>query len=73
MSGPNPLLAPMKGTQRREVGGVQLDIAPAGAARVKRLIYPPGYRWSKHMKPLTGTDLCMHAHAGFLAVGADPH
>ena len=69
MSGPNPLLAPMKGTQRREVGGVQLDIAPAGAARVKRLIYPPGYRWSKHMKPLTGTDLCMHAHAGFLAAG----
>ena len=69
MSAANPLLGPMKGTQRREVGGVQLDIAPAGAARVKRLIYPPGYRWSKHMKPLTGTDLCMHAHAGFLASG----
>ena len=69
MSDANPLLAPMKGTQHRVVGGVQLDIAAAGAARIKRVIYPPGFRWSKHMKPVSGTNLCMHAHAGFLASG----
>jgi hypothetical protein len=69
MSDANPLLAPMKGTQHREVGTVQLDIAAAGAARIKRVIYPPGFRWSQHMKPVSGTDLCMHAHAGFLALG----
>jgi hypothetical protein len=69
MSDANPLLAPMKGTQHREVGTVQLDIAAAGAARIKRVIYPPGFRRSKDMKPVTGTDLCMHAHAGFLASG----
>ena len=59
----------MKGTQRRVVADVQLDIARAGAGRVKRIIYPPGFRWSTHMKSLVGTKLCEHAHVGFLAQG----
>lgn len=63
------LMAPIDGATTREVGGVRLDVAPAGAARVKRMIYPPGFRWSKAMKPIVGTDRCMHAHAGFLARG----
>lgn len=63
------LLAPIKGAVSREVGGVRLDVAPAGAARVKRMIYPPGFRWSTAMKPIVGTDRCMHAHAGFLVKG----
>ncbi len=57
------------GAERREVGGVRLDIARAGAARVKRMVYPAGFRWSRDMKPISGTDLCMHAHVGFLARG----
>ena len=63
------LLAPIKGATAREVGGVRLEVVPAGAARVKRMIYPAGFRWSKAMKPIVGTDRCMHAHAGFLARG----
>jgi hypothetical protein len=63
------LLAPIKGATVREVGGVRLDVVPAGAARVKRMIYPAGFRWSTSMKPIVGTDRCMHAHAGFLARG----
>jgi hypothetical protein len=51
------------------VGGVVMDVARVGAARVKRLIYPPGFRWSRDMKPLVDTDRCMHAHAGFLVSG----
>ncbi len=69
MNAADLLLAPMRGAEHREVGGVQLDIATAGACRVKRVVYPVGFRWSKNMKPLVGTDLCMHAHAGFLARG----
>ncbi len=65
----DPLLGPMRGTAHREIGGVQLDIAAAGAGRIKRTIYPPGFRWSTHMKPVSGTDLCQHAHVGFLARG----
>jgi hypothetical protein len=63
------LTAPLKGAVRREVGGVLLEVGPAGAARVKRMIYPAGFRWSVDMKPVVGTDLCMHAHVGFLARG----
>jgi hypothetical protein len=64
------LLAPLKGAERREIGRVRLDVGRAGAARVKRMIYPPGFRWSVDMKPIVGTDLCMHAHVGFLARGS---
>jgi hypothetical protein len=63
------LFAPVKGAERRVVGRVQLDVGRAGDARVKRLIYPPGFHWSKDMKPAVGTDFCMHAHVGFLAHG----
>jgi hypothetical protein len=59
----------MKGAQTRTVGGVQVDVSPAGAGRVKRIIYPPGFQWSAHMKGVVGTDLCMHAHVGFLVRG----
>ena len=69
MSDTDPLLAPMAGAEHREIGGVLMDVARAGDGRVKRLIYPPGFRWSTHMKPIAGTELCMHAHAGFLARG----
>jgi hypothetical protein len=63
------LLAPIKGATVREIGGVILEVVPAGAARVKRMIYPPGFKWSSAMKPIVGTDRCMHAHVGFLARG----
>ena len=63
------LFAPIAGSDRRVVGGVQLDIVSAGAARVKRLVYPVGFHWKQDMKPVTGSELCMHAHVGFLAHG----
>lgn len=63
------LLATVKGATHRYVGHVRLDVGRAGAARVKRMIYPAGFRWSTDMKPVVGTDLCMHAHVGFLAQG----
>jgi hypothetical protein len=65
----DPLLAAVKGAERREIGHVLLEVGRAGEARVKRMIYPAGFRWSVDMKPITGTDLCMHAHVGFLARG----
>jgi len=65
----DPLLAAVKGATHRYLGHVRLDVGRAGAARVKRMIYPPGFRWSKDMKHVVGTDLCMHAHVGFLARG----
>jgi hypothetical protein len=63
------LLAPIKGATARVIGGVRLEVVSAGAARVKRMIYPPGFKWSAAMKSIVGTERCMHAHVGFLARG----
>ena len=69
MSINDPLLAPLAGAESRKIGGAQIDVVRTGACRVKRVIYPPGFRWSKDMKAIVGTDLCMHAHVGFLVSG----
>ena len=66
---PASLFAPVTGAERRNIGHVQLEVGRAGAARVKRMIYPPGFHWAVDMKPVTGTELCMHAHVGFLVHG----
>jgi len=69
MSTTNPLLAPVKADERRDVGGVQVDIAKTGNVRVKRMIYQPGFNWDANLKTVVGTDFCMHAHVGFMAQG----
>ena len=70
MSDTDPLIAPIPGADHRDLGSVTLDIVRAGSSRIKRVIYKPGFRWSVQMKPVVGTDLCMHAHVGFLARGS---
>jgi hypothetical protein len=69
MTTTDPLFAPIPGTDSRQLNGVQVDVARAGNGRVKRVIYQPGFRWSTHMKSTVGTELCMHAHVGFIARG----
>jgi hypothetical protein len=44
MTAADLLLAPMPGAEHREIGGVQMDIARPGAGRVKRVVYPAGFR-----------------------------
>ncbi|MDF7809843.1 hypothetical protein [Hymenobacter sp. YC55] len=63
------LLGPLKDATSREIGGVQVDVVRTGNSRVKRVVYPVGFRWSKDIKPVIGTELCQHAHVGFLAAG----
>ena len=69
MSASDPLLAPVKADEHRDVGGVRVDISKAGNVRVKRMIYSPGFNWDANLKTVVGTDLCMHAHVGFMAKG----
>ena len=65
----DPLLAPIEGAEHREIGGARQDLVAAGNGRITRTVYPPGFRWSTHMQPEVGTELCEHAHVGFLARG----
>jgi hypothetical protein len=63
------LVGPLEGAQHRDIGGARIDLVRTGTVRVGRVIYPPGFRWSTHMRPLVGTELCEHAHVGLLAQG----
>ena len=63
------LLGPIDGAEHSDFAGIGVDVVTVGNARVKRLVYRPGTRWSTDVKPIVGTDLCMHAHIGFLAQG----
>lgn len=69
MSRTDALLSPIPNSEEKEIGGVRINIVKAGASRVKRMIYPAGFRWSTDMKDAVGTEWCMHAHVGFLAEG----
>jgi hypothetical protein len=64
------LEAAIEGATKTTVGGVAVDEVRAGRARVKRVVYPPGWRWSTDMAPVTGTERCQHAHVGFVAQGS---
>ena len=63
-------MAAMSGAEHQTFGPVEIDITTVGDARIKRVIYPAGLRWSVDLRPLVGTETCEHAHVGFLAHGA---
>ncbi len=39
-----------------------LDLLKIGGAEIGRLTLQPGWRWSDHVKPIAGTDLCEAPH-----------
>ncbi len=39
-----------------------LDLVRIGGAEIGRLTLQPGWRWSEHVKPLAGTELCEAPH-----------
>jgi hypothetical protein len=60
----------MTGAEHQTFGPVEIDVVRVGDSRIKRSVYPAGLRWSVDLRPLLGTDLCGHAHVGFLAAGS---
>ena len=47
----------------REGANWRLDLVNlAGGAQVGRLTIQPGFRWTEHVKPVAGTELCMAPH-----------
>ena len=63
------LTDPIPGAERTEIGGLIMDEVAAGSGRVKRVIYPPGWRWVDTMADITGTATCQHVHVGFIVQG----
>jgi hypothetical protein len=52
-----------------DVAGITVESERAGDARVSRITYPAGYRWSTHLQPVVGGERCMHAHVGYMISG----
>ena len=50
-------------------GGVVQQLVEIGDFTVGHVQHPPGWRWSEHMKPLVGTDLCDARHVGVVLSG----
>jgi hypothetical protein len=40
----------------------RLDVLSIGGSEIGRLTLEPGWRWSEHVKPIAGTDLCQAPH-----------
>lgn len=36
---------------------------------VGRAVFEPGWQWSRHVKPIAGTDSCQAPHAGYILSG----
>jgi hypothetical protein len=52
------------------------EILKVGGAEIGRLVFEPGWRWSKDVKPIARTDSCVAPHfqyhvAGRLAIRMD--
>jgi quercetin dioxygenase-like cupin family protein len=45
------------------------DILKVGGADIGRLVFQPGWRWSEHIKPIAGTELCEAPHFQYHVAG----
>jgi hypothetical protein len=46
-----------------------LRVLSIGGAEIGQLTLEPGWRWSQHVKPIAGTDLCEAPHFQFHVSG----
>lgn len=55
----------------KEMPGAKAAVCQLGGGRVaSRIIASPGWKWSKCIKPIVGTDLCQVDHTGFCVRGS---
>lgn len=47
----------------------QLELVNLDSGAVGRATFEPGWQWSKHVKPIAGTESCEAAHMGYCISG----
>ncbi|MEU6232557.1 cupin domain-containing protein [Kitasatospora sp. NPDC047058] len=52
-----------------EAGMGELRLVNQESGGVGRAVFQPGWQWSKHIKPLAGTDSCQASHMGYVLSG----
>jgi quercetin dioxygenase-like cupin family protein len=55
--------------ERREFASGRLDVVQLGDRHVGRFTLEPGWRWSRSVAPVVGTDSCGAAHLGYVVSG----
>ena len=48
----------------------RLELYRVGSMTIGRASYEPGWRWSQHVRPVAGTDLCEVEHVGYVVSGS---
>jgi quercetin dioxygenase-like cupin family protein len=56
-------------TRRFEGGTGQLELTNLAGGPVGRGTFEPGWQWSKHVKPIAGTETCQAPHIGYVVSG----
>lgn len=51
-----------KPDETRSFENGMVELVSIGGAEIGRLVLQPGWRWSDHVKPIAGTDLCEAPH-----------
>ncbi|MGH3274168.1 MAG: cupin domain-containing protein [Streptosporangiaceae bacterium] len=53
----------------REFPNGHLELLHIGGSDIGRMVLQPGWRWSEHVKPVAGTQLCEAPHFSYHAAG----
>jgi len=56
-------------TRPFEDGKGKLELVNLEGGPVGRATFEPGWQWSKHVKPIAGTESCQAAHMGYFVSG----
>ena len=56
--------------QVRQFPTGRCDIVTLDEMSIGRFVFQPGWRWSKDVKPVAGTNLCQFRHLGYTVSGA---
>ena len=56
-------------TRPFEDGKGQLKLVNLEGGPVGRATFEPGWQWSKHVKPIAGTESCQAAYLGYFVSG----
>ena len=54
----------------REFFRGRLEVYRVGGLELGRAIYEPGWRWTEHVRPIAGTELCEVSHVGLVIAGS---
>jgi quercetin dioxygenase-like cupin family protein len=56
-------------TRPFEEGMGMLEVINTDGGAVGRATFQPGWQWSKHVKPIAGTESCQAPHTGYFVSG----